>query len=134
MDIPASAAPGEVAIERNKVRVDFYRVGEWSKEVAHRLSRDHGLFPLLSRESPRLLSSTGNAPYPMALIREFDELTEIACENSKRRLGALTESMPSVLSASRTPAGLGNPDPAQAGAEKFGRRLKTFLSSRCSGS
>lgn len=82
-------------IDRERVRSDFYRVGRWLAEVRSRLGADAESFPLLSAGTPQLYSSTGHAPYPIALIREFDEITQIACENTRRRIG---------LAADRSPA------------------------------
>ena len=74
-------------IERNKVRRDFYRVGKWNEELVAKLGGEAGLFPLLSPENPKLYSSTGHTPYPVALFREFEDITEIACRNSRKRIG-----------------------------------------------
>lgn len=72
-------------IVREKIRRDFYRIGKWDLALREKLGVEQKLFPLMSEQSPRLFSSTGGTPYPVALMREFEELTEVACENSKRR-------------------------------------------------
>lgn len=91
------AALDPVPLDEEKIRRDFYRVGHWGRELGEKLGSELALFPLLSRETPRLYSSTGNAPYPIALYREFEEITQIACENSRRRVEA---------ESARAPAGL----------------------------
>lgn len=91
----AAAAP---KIDRGRVLRDFYRVGRWKKELIQRLKPEaFGRFALLSEETPVLYSSTGQAPYPLALYREFQEMTSIACENSRRRLSSLSSSSSGVL-------------------------------------
>ena len=72
-------------IDAQKVRRDFYRVGKWNHEITERLGGELKMFPLVSQEAPKLYSSTGNAPYPAALLHEYDEITQIACENSRKR-------------------------------------------------
>ena len=89
------AAPDRVAILK-----DFYRVGHWKASLERRLgSTELKHFPLLDDSSPRLYSSTGNAPYPVALLREFDEITQIACENSRRRRSAAAPRAPASVTA-----------------------------------
>jgi hypothetical protein len=78
------------AVDRNKIREDFYRVGEWFPELTERLGKESKLFPLLSIDPPLLYSSTGHAPYPFALLKEFDEITEMACENTEKRMKNIT--------------------------------------------
>ncbi len=74
-------------IDREAVREDFYRIGKWYRGFAQKLGAEAALFPRLSSKAARLHSSTGRAPYPVALYREFREMTRIACENSRRRIG-----------------------------------------------
>lgn len=73
-------------LDRGLVRQEFYRVGKWHPELEKKL--DATRFPLLSTLDPKLYSSTGRAPYPAALLQEYEEMTEIACENSRRRATA----------------------------------------------
>jgi hypothetical protein len=70
---------------REKIKREFYRVGQWQKKLKTRLGEEAALFPLLTKEDPTLYSSTGRAPYPVALLREFEELTSSACKNSEHR-------------------------------------------------
>lgn len=72
------------------IRKDFYRVGTHLKKVKALLGAEAELFSELSGQEPQLYSSTGQAPYPLALLREHAELTQAACSNSKRRLASLT--------------------------------------------
>ncbi|MBC7690501.1 MAG: hypothetical protein H7222_01920 [Methylotenera sp.] len=99
-------------LDANKVRQDFYRVGRWKSEVTEKLQAEHVLFPLLSSEKPELYSSTGRAPYPLALIREFTELNQIACENARRRVSSQAQSGRSP--ASTAPTSGASPDPVAA--------------------
>ena len=77
-------------IEKQKIRRDFYRVGKWHHELTRRLGKETALFPSLSASTPKLFSSTGNAPYPIALLDEYDDLNQVACENSRKRLEAFS--------------------------------------------
>ncbi|HLE00517.1 MAG TPA: hypothetical protein VJB59_09665 [Bdellovibrionota bacterium] len=81
---------GRQRIEKQKILRDFYRVGKWHHELARRLGKETALFPVLSSNSPKLYSSTGNAPYPIALLDEYDDLNQVACENSRKRLEAFS--------------------------------------------
>lgn len=76
----------EMRFSREKIQKDFYRVGEWFKELHSILGEEKKIFSHLSSEAPKLYSSTGHAPYPVALYKEYTELTRAACANSKRRL------------------------------------------------
>ncbi len=75
-------------LSKEKVREDFYRVGKWMPELKLKLGSEMSLFPVLQGSPPKLYSSTGHAPYPVALFREYSELTRVACENSRRRAPA----------------------------------------------
>jgi len=96
---------------RERIRADFYKVGTWYDDLVARLGAELATFPLLSKDTPKLYSSTGRTPYPHALLKEFDEITSIACENTKRRISAV---------ASRAPASETASDPAVS-----------FLAQRC---
>jgi len=72
-------------VDRAKIQADFYRVGQWEPYVRSRLGKETGMFPLLSTKAPELYSATGGAPYPVALMREYDELNRVACENVRKR-------------------------------------------------
>ena len=77
-----------MALDREKIKKDFYRVGSWKKEVQKQLGHEQARFPLLSEDAPKLFSSTGGAPYPVSLIREFHQLNQVACENARKRANA----------------------------------------------
>jgi hypothetical protein len=98
----ARTSLGIYELDREKVRKDFYRVGRWFSELNQRIGAETALaaFPDLSAESPQLYSSTGHTPYPLALLREYDEITVIACENTRRRLSL----MPGTAGRGRAPA------------------------------
>ena len=101
-------------LSRELIRKDFYRVGKWSSEIREHLGRERSLFPMLSPDVPRLYSSTGHAPYPVALFREFQEITQIACENSRKRAEASRNGL------ARTPAAAA------------GNGISHFITHRCS--
>ncbi len=101
---------------RDLIRADFYKVGKWYPKLRERLGTHLRRFPMLSAQAPRLYSSTGQSPYPYALLREYEELTEIACENSRNRLRSFSD---------RQPASAGNRDPS--------RSVRVFIESRCGG-
>jgi hypothetical protein len=88
-------------IRRSRVRKDFYRVGDWKSPLTKLLGPEAEGFPFLSTERPRLYSSTGSAPYPMALYREYEEITQVACENSRKRLEELGKRGRNPASGSR---------------------------------
>ena len=83
------------SLEREKIKRDFYRVGRWFEEFKKQAGTERVLFPLLTIEETQLYSSTGNAPYPVALYREFRDLNQIACENSRRRIQSAVKRSPS---------------------------------------
>jgi hypothetical protein len=76
-----------LTVDRQRIQSDFYRVGKWEPYVRSRLGRETDEFPLLSTREPQLYSATGGAPYPVALMREYDELNRVACENVRKRSG-----------------------------------------------
>ncbi len=73
------------SVERVAIQKDFYRVGESLRDVKSKLRDECQLFPNLSSDEPELYSATGGAPYPVALIREYEELNRVACENMRKR-------------------------------------------------
>jgi hypothetical protein len=84
-------------ISSEKVRQDFYRVGKWKSEIIQLLGSEIRLFPFLSSETPKLYSSTGHSPYPIALIHEFEEITQVACKNSLKRMDSIAPEETSLL-------------------------------------
>ena len=90
--VPKSS--GKRIVDRDEVKKDFYRVGKWKNSVAAQLGAESVLFPSLSSDKPELYSSTGQSPYPVALVQEVKQLNEIACENVKRRIQAKSERSP----------------------------------------
>jgi hypothetical protein len=104
-------------IDRERIRREFYRTGRWEAELRKKLGSEHKRLPLLNADSPTLFSSTGNAPYPMALYREFEEITRIACENSRKR----------ATERSRKPAQVS----AQSGSVRAASAA-AFICARCS--
>jgi hypothetical protein len=77
----------KLTVDRTKIQADFYRVGSWETFVRARLGKEIDRFPLLSQKEPELYSATGSAPYPVALMREYEELNRVACENVRKRSG-----------------------------------------------
>ena len=76
-------------LNRALVVKDFYRVGRWHAHLERELKkRPEGreLLALLSSEEAVVYSSTGRAPYPVALLREHAALTRVACENTRQRI------------------------------------------------
>jgi hypothetical protein len=71
----------KVQVNRLKIQRDFYRVGKWNFLVKAKLKDEAKMFPLLSQMEPELYSATGRAPYPAALLREYEEITQVACTN-----------------------------------------------------
>ena len=88
---PPVGSKADWRVGRKKVLKDFYRVGRWKSEILHKLGGQARKFPLLSEKTPKLYSSIGNAPYPLALLQEYEHLTRVACENTNRRLSTLRE-------------------------------------------
>lgn len=84
-----SAPDNRLTVDRLKIQADFYRVGKWEGFVRTRLGKEKSTFPLLSHKDPELYSATGGAPYPVSLMREYEELNRVACENVRKRGGAV---------------------------------------------
>jgi hypothetical protein len=101
-------------IDRKRVRRDFYRVGDWSGSLGQRLGKEKVLFPLLSSQAPKLYSSTGKAPYPVALLVEFEEITRVACENTARRVRAAQGRVPASSGSEFLAARCGGESATQA--------------------
>ncbi|OFZ21226.1 MAG: hypothetical protein A2X94_07135 [Bdellovibrionales bacterium GWB1_55_8] len=102
--------------DRARIRKDFYQVGEYSADLSQRLGRDRDRLPLLSSSPPELLSSTGRAPYPVALFEEYEELMRVACENSRKRIEVISSQ------SLRTPASISHP---------VRETTEQFIKSRC---
>jgi hypothetical protein len=97
-----NSTAGNQIVEIEPIRRDFYRVGQWKAELVKTLGSETSLFPRLSNEAPELYSSTGNAPYPVALLKEYQALTQVACENTRHRYSSAPQRSPSNLN--RSPA------------------------------
>ncbi len=84
---------GKNGIEKERVIREFYKLGRWQTELNRFLGEEVSTLPFLAAEEPAFYSSTGDAPYPIALYREFEALTEIACKNSQNRILILQPSV-----------------------------------------
>jgi hypothetical protein len=82
---------------RQDTVLEFYRVGRWASEMKKGLGDRITELRDLSAEEPELFSSTGGAPYPVSLLREYRQLTNAACENSKKRLRSLSGRTPASV-------------------------------------
>ncbi|MBC7385305.1 MAG: hypothetical protein H7301_03960 [Cryobacterium sp.] len=82
-----SGDDNRLSVDRGKIQADFYRVGKWDRFVREKLGKEASDFILLSKKEPELYSATGGAPYPVALMREYEELNRVACENVRKRAG-----------------------------------------------
>lgn len=105
----SETSPGSV--DRSRIQKDFYRVGRWSTFVKGKLKDETKLFPFLSGLTPELYSATGRAPYPAALVQEYEELNRIACRNAATR-----------QAQARAPASVGASRPANE---------NQFMETRC---
>jgi len=114
---------GKWTVSRAKVLQDFYRVGTWQSDLHRLLGGEITLFPLLSKEQPRLYSSTGHTPYPVALFHEFEEITDIACKNSHNRMRSFT----SATHVDSEAAGSAASERGQTSETS----LQRFISKRC---
>ncbi len=120
-DYLSTNAKGEKRIERNKVLNDFYRVGNWKGKLLSELGEEARSFPLLSQDSPKFYSSTGHAPYPVVLFKEFEEITNAACDNTRKRMTSV---------ASREPANQSEGQLNPINPEKQ-QDIRKFIQSRC---
>lgn len=117
----AERAGCEQYSDRAKIVRDFYRVGKWMGELRRRLGKELDKLPLVSDAPPRLFSSTGQAPYPVALLFEYEATTEVACDNSRRRIEVMADRKPAAVVADMTAA-------PSAGADTASVR---FVQARC---
>lgn len=77
--------------ERRRRAVEaFYALGSEFRSFVDRLSQQSPLREKVNAGRSVFISSTGNAPYPVALIREFEALNQMACANSRRRIASPT--------------------------------------------
>jgi hypothetical protein len=73
------------SVDQPKILQEFYHSGEWFEEVKGILGTEIQRFPYLSNAEPQFYSSIQGVPYPSALIQEYRQLTQSACENSVQR-------------------------------------------------
>ena len=123
-----SSVPGSV--DRAQILRDFGASGRYRRAIQERLGAE-----VLSRigwitdREPEFFSSTGAAPYPAALIEEYDQLNEAACENSRKRVQLLSASAPERTPANTSGAAL---DSARAEARwQALQEARRFLNLRC---
>jgi hypothetical protein len=70
-------------ISREQVTRDFYASGKSFEKVPESVRRR---IPEISMDDPIYFSSTGETPYPLVLVREYETLNEVACSNTRSRL------------------------------------------------
>ena len=90
---------GEDRVSRAEIQKDFYRVGHWKRQVEKALEMaglEIDALPLLSGDDTVFFSSTGKAPYPIALLREFADLNSTACGNTLKRLSTFSSSTDTI--------------------------------------
>lgn len=100
---------------RERIADDFYAVGNQKVKIERRLGK---ALPRLSSSTPIFYSSTGNAPYPVALLEEYQEINQVTCRNSKRRIRALAAAEPTGRGLASIP-------------QDFLRSIERFISRRC---
>ena len=117
---PESASRG--GVDREAILKDFGASGVYRNQIRSRLG-DPSMKRMkwITDAAPELFSSTGRAPYPAALIDEYDALTDAACENSRKRVNLL-------LGASAPDRAPVHDDNRSAQAI---RRAKLLLEGRC---
>ena len=119
----ATGVDSIITVDRLKIKMDFYRVGDHRKALIQALQNEAVIFPHLSDEPAHLYSSTGHTPYPVALFKEYEEMTQMACENSKRQINSLSLSLSAALPSSFYQ--ILEPESSQQ------KTAKIFLSKRC---
>ncbi len=108
---------GKLWVDQSKVRQDFYRVGKWEADLRRDLGSEVQSFPLLSNHMPKFYSSISQAPYPFVLFHEFQEMNQLACDNSRKRLAGIILSRDSISTLSSE--------------VQIHRDLNRFIKSRC---
>lgn len=78
-------------LQRELIVKAFYQVGEDKEKVIELLGEEAVKFPQLSALPAKLYSSTGQTPYPNALIQEFKFLNQVACGNTLKRLSSIED-------------------------------------------
>ena len=78
-------------LTKTAIRNDFYKVG------SHKAFLERHTRVPVSGETPLFISSTGDAPYPLALFEEYQELTKQACRNAERRIASSREGKSKIL-------------------------------------
>lgn len=127
--------PGD--IDRTKILRGFYRVGNWRTSLETELGKEIALLPSLSSDRAVLFSSTGHAPYPVALFQEYEEITQAACENSIKRRASIVSSSAAASGSSTWSGAFSSLSPLVTSAPqghapgKAYDELETFMSKRC---
>ncbi len=89
-----TSGPQQVRMKKDRILAAFGALGEHYQAFQARLGEEvlHR-HPWLTARQAELVSSTGNAPYPLALLEEYEAMTEAACRNSRKRIHYLKESI-----------------------------------------
>ena len=74
----------------------FYRVGHYYNFFNRTLQEsgiEKNLFPHVSQDEGVFISSAYDLPYPIAAIREFNQVMSRACANDQKRMNIIAESL-----------------------------------------
>ena len=117
--VPGTRLDAYAKVNRARIQRDFYRVGKWNFLIRTKLKDEAKMFPFLSQLEPELYSATGRAPYPAALIKEYEEITRVACTNvsNRRRLAMGTAASDSGRSPASVAATVSGPAPVVSAPE-----------------
>jgi hypothetical protein len=73
-----------------EIAQDFYRVGSYFTTLDSILGGKLGtIFPLMKNSEPVILSASAHASYPEALSKEYNELNQLACKNTQKRIRSI---------------------------------------------
>jgi len=114
------------AVDRERIVRDFYKSGDWFKQIQMNLKEEASRFSRLSAQSPKFYSSTGQAPYPFSLLEEYSQINQAACDNTQRRLQSIQLT---VGAANRAPASLAQ-NPSVTSTDPV-KKASHFLARRC---
>ena len=74
---------GEGLLSRSKTISEFYRIGQYHAKIGVSLLPE---LPQLSPAEPFFISSAYGVPYPVAAMKEYQQVMTKVCENDYRRL------------------------------------------------
>ncbi|MBP9674844.1 MAG: hypothetical protein KBD63_07075 [Bacteriovoracaceae bacterium] len=96
-DLCSRIKNSEGSFSREKTIKEFYKVGSFFKETNVFFAQYGITSSAINEAQPSFISSAYGTPYPLAAIKEYEQVLQVACQNDWKRISVLKQRRPASL-------------------------------------